>query len=137
MRRALMVFIVLGGLGLGAHGDGLGAHGLCIRARYAYQMDRPWPATWVRRPVTVADAMAVGQEWEPKPGNPGHKEPPPGWYCSPGAKDAAHRCDCHRECRESDVGEDGESQPGLSIVEDPKCLVFCRMDHCHCPVDCP
>lgn len=61
-------------------------------------------------------------------GNPEHKEPPPGWYCSRDAQDAAKACACHR----IDASPDCEGIPH----EDAACKVYCFKQHCHCPVRC-
>ena len=66
----------------------------------------------------------------PEPGNPGHREPPPGEACQHGG-DPAHNCACHRECV-PDEDEDGHQT--VRVQEDPKCRAFCFKDHCHCPV---
>lgn len=77
-------------------------------------------------PQEVVPMLPMQQE-----GNPGHKEPPPGWICEP--PDAPrvtpdHACDCHRECYHS---EDGVRR----MLEDPVCKVYCYMDHCACPIE--
>lgn len=70
----------------------------------------------------------------PAPGNPGHQEPAPGDSCVHDAKDPAHNCTCHRECRQN-TDDDGNPAPGAYVQEDPKCRVYCFKDHCHCPVE--
>jgi len=59
---------------------------------------------------------------------PNHEEPPAGWFCSPGARDAAHKCNCHR------VDDDPTCEG--TPHEDSICKVYCHADHCHCPVAC-
>jgi hypothetical protein len=71
-------------------------------------------------------------------GNPGHKEPPPGWTCSQ-SKDTPkdHQCSCHRECKDreglDEFGE-GNGRKETYLAEDVKCRSFCFKDHCNCPV---
>lgn len=69
------------------------------------------------------------------PGNPGHKEPPPGEACTHDAKDAAHNCACHRECK-PEIDDEGNPvlPPRQYVAEDAKCRVYCFKDHCHCPI---
>lgn len=70
----------------------------------------------------------------PEPGNPGHHEPPPGEACKHDARDPAHNCACHRECK-PDTDEDGNViNEQQHVVEDPMCRVYCFKDHCHCPI---
>lgn len=70
----------------------------------------------------------------PEPGNPGHKEPPPGEACTHDATDPAHNCACHRECV-PDLDEDGNPiNERQHVQEDAKCRVFCFANHCHCPI---
>lgn len=62
-----------------------------------------------------------------------HPEPPKGWFCSnaPNApKD--HKCACHRECVKPAPGGEG----GGTVIEDPKCKVYCHKEHCACPIKC-
>ena len=70
----------------------------------------------------------------PDAGNPGHQEPAPGANCVHNAKDAAHNCACHRECKQN-TDEEGNPVQGAYVQEDPKCRVYCYKDHCHCPVE--
>lgn len=75
--------------------------------------------------------MLMAQE-----GNPGHKQPPPGWHCAAGKGDDKDKpCACHREC----VVDDGEDEQGnqthtTRLKEDPKCDAWCFADHCACGV---
>lgn len=65
-------------------------------------------------------------------GNPGHKEPPPGWTC---ASSGEHACACHRACQDTTTeNEDGSQSTSTTVVEDPRCRVYCFKDHCRCPV---
>src|SRR5262245_31657106 len=65
------------------------------------------------------------------PGNPEHKEPPPGWNCSRDAREAAKRCACHRPCSENPDGS-------ISQPRDPQCKADCFESHCHCKeASCP
>lgn len=69
------------------------------------------------------------------PGNPGHKEPPPGESCVHNANDPAHNCACHRECK-PDTDDEGNptNPPSMHVQEDAQCRVYCYKDHCHCPI---
>jgi len=60
-------------------------------------------------------------------------EPPKGWFCS-NAPNAPknHKCDCHREC----VKPSPDSDAPATVVEDPKCKVYCHKEHCACPIKC-
>ncbi len=84
----------------------------------------------------AARAMAATAQLPP-PGNPEHKEPPPGEFCQHGG-DAAHSCTCHRECKDSDeLDENGEptGRRRTDVTEDTaKCRSSCFKSHCHCPV---
>jgi hypothetical protein len=65
-------------------------------------------------------------------GNPGHKEPPPGWTCAPQGE---HACACHRECVDTtSEDEDGTQTKGTVVKEDSRCRVYCFMSSCRCPV---
>lgn len=65
-------------------------------------------------------------------GNPGHKEPPPGWTCAPSGE---HACSCHRECVDTtSENEDGTQTKGTTVKEDARCRVYCFMDHCRCEI---
>ena len=64
-------------------------------------------------------------------GNPEHKEPPPGTYCTYApTRPEARACQCHRTCGEN---EDGT----VYTVEDPQCRHYCFKDFCRCPSECP
>lgn len=89
------------------------------------------PPAKVKAPAQCALMMAVAQV--PEPGNPGHKQPPPGEHCDHVPNDPAHNCTCHRECKQN-TDEEGNPAPGAYVQEDPKCRVYCFKDHCHCPV---
>lgn len=71
-------------------------------------------------------------------GNPGHREPPPGWTCSQEQNTPAdHKCSCHRECKDAqNTDENGQATEGqhTEVREDAKCRSFCYKDHCMCPV---
>lgn len=73
----------------------------------------------------AAQRLAAQQE----PGNPGHKEPPAGWYCSTHSPEAAKRCACHRV----DTHPLCEGEP---TEDNATCLVACHRAHCHCAVEC-
>jgi hypothetical protein len=61
------------------------------------------------------------------PGNPDHKEPPPGWFCSAtGIGD--HRCACKRMGDPMTSCED--------VTEDAVCKVYCFKYACKCPIVC-
>ena len=84
---------------------------------------------------TLLYAQSQSSESElPAPGNPGHQRPAPGESCVHNAKDPAHNCGCHRECKQN-TDDDGNPTEGAFVQEDPKCRVYCFKDHCHCPVD--
>lgn len=60
-------------------------------------------------------------------GNPDHREPPPGWFCSPtGAGD--HKCSCKR------MGDPSTSCE--QVTEESTCKVWCFKSHCRCPIVC-
>lgn len=59
--------------------------------------------------------VAFAQE----PGNPDHKEPAPGWFCSPTGA-GAHECHCKR------MGDPHDSCE--SVTEEPVCKVYCFKD---------
>lgn len=130
-RRLLLLAVILEAT-LGSSGVDVTAHGACIRAIYTPILD-PRPLTWIPRPTS-----RLAAQWTPQPGNPGHQPPPPGWYCTHNAQDAAHQCSCHRAC-ELKQGEDenGNQTEELVIIEDAQCVVYCAKDHCHCTTDCP
>lgn len=85
--------------------------------------------------LLLAALLALGaQAPMPPPGNPGHQQPAPGQACKHDAKDPAHNCNCHRECKQNS-DEDGNPAPGEYVQEDySKCRASCYQDHCHCPV---
>lgn len=64
-----------------------------------------------------------------EPGNPGHKEPLMGWYCSTRATESEKRCACHRV----DTHPLCEGEP---IEDRATCRVNCFTSHCHCEVHC-
>jgi hypothetical protein len=77
-------------------------------------------------------ALAL-QQWNPRPGNPEHQEPPKDFFCSNDAADEPHQCACHREC----VDDDGTGKPGVS-EDHAQCTTNCYKDHCHCRIhNCP
>jgi hypothetical protein len=85
--------------------------------------------------AVVVSLLAVPQQWPPTPGNPEHATPPPGWMCSPNGP-ADHKCECRRVNGHADPEEGDAGMPEkCAIQEDPKCKVFCHMDHCACPVE--
>ena len=57
---------------------------------------------------------------------------PPGEFCAHVAHDEgpAHACACHRECYMDDA-----DPPQEHMQEDSHCRSYCRLEHCHCPVD--
>ena len=65
---------------------------------------------------------------QPPDGNPEHRQPPDGWYCSHDAKEAAKRCSCHRV----DTSPHCEGLP----TEQPACRSWCYREHCLCPIRC-
>jgi hypothetical protein len=70
---------------------------------------------------------------EAYPGQRDHAEPPKGFFCSPTAKDAAHKCACKRMTMATPDDTHCEQTP---VEEDAKCTVYCHADHCRCPVKC-
>ena len=71
---------------------------------------------------------AVAQQEPPSPAPPSQGDDPHAGqpdHCT-NAKDApqAHRCECSK-AEEEDGGKGCD-------VEDVKCRVYCRKDHCHC-----
>lgn len=71
---------------------------------------------------------------EAYPGQRDHAKPPEGFYCSPQGKDAAHKCACKRMAQRME-GDPKDCCSG-PVQEDPKCTVYCHMNHCLCPVGC-
>lgn len=67
---------------------------------------------------------------EQYPGQREHREPPPGYFCSHDAKDAAHKCTCKRMAMPDEHGCCGEPK------EDPTCSVYCHASRCTCEVIC-
>lgn len=59
---------------------------------------------------------------------------PPGWFCSPRGtiknRELApdHPCHCQRMASKADSCE--------HVTEDARCLQWCHVDHCACPVTC-
>lgn len=72
---------------------------------------------------------------EAYPGQRQHADPPPSWFCSASPKkgDEAHKCSCTRMAQATPVDPDCCE---AVITEDPKCTVYCHMDHCMCKVTC-
>lgn len=89
-------------------------------------------------PTTAAHCLLPRPMLMAQEGNPGHREPPPGWTCSQDKNTPAdHACSCHRECKDVDnTDELGEPTQGqhTELKEDVKCRSFCYKDHCQCPV---
>lgn len=74
-------------------------------------------------------AQARGQEpVMPPEGNPGHNEPPKGAWCDRSAN-AAHHCECHNKCVESEDGTVTAQEDG------PHCRAYCYKKYCRCPWD--
>jgi hypothetical protein len=92
-------------------------------------------ATVSRSPFCAGAEMAQMAQQRPPAmppeGNPGHKEPDKGAFCSRSAK-TEHNCKCHAKC----VVEDENEPNVITRVEDPKCRAYCFKDHCHCPAEC-
>ena len=77
---------------------------------------------------------------EAYPGQSEHAKPPDDFFCTPAAKDAAHRCACKRMATLTE--DEAKAKvccteiPPERVQEDAKCTVFCHKDHCQCPVTC-
>lgn len=77
------------------------------------------------KPLLLALALAILAVQQQ--GNPDHREPAPGWFCSPnGAGD--HQCSCKR------MGDPTTSCE--QVTEEAVCKVYCYKDHCRCPIVC-
>jgi len=75
--------------------------------------------------ILLAVALAVAAVAQQ--GNPDHREPPPGWFCShSGTGD--HKCACKR------MGDPATSCE--TVTEEAACKSYCFKDHCKCPVVC-
>ena len=70
---------------------------------------------------------------EAYPGQSQHQKPPENFYCSPTAKDQAHKCECKRMSQATENDQVCEETP---VLEDRKCTVWCHPLHCLCPVVC-
>ncbi len=79
------------------------------------------------REMLLVFALAFAAATAQEQGNPDHREPPPGWFCSP-AGTGDHKCSCQR------MGDPHDSCE--SVTESPACKVYCFKDHCRCPIVC-
>lgn len=84
-------------------------------------------------------SIAAQQSDEAYPGQRLHQEPPAGWFCEPPAlplhDPPDHPCSCSRMAMSDPSGQCAHDPDGKEhVLEDPKCAVFCHMDHCKCLV---
>lgn len=84
-------------------------------------------------------SLVMMQNPEKYPGQASHGVPPDGWMCEPANGPhfvpPDHQCSCQRMATMSPDGSCAHDPDGKEhVMEDPKCAVFCHMDHCKCPV---
>lgn len=84
-------------------------------------------------PIIIVLGLLQTPPPEAYPGQREHREPPKNWYCSPVAKDAAHKCQCKPM---STPTADDPKCCDTPVTEDKTCTVYCHANHCLCPTVC-